>query len=161
MFGSIKDKVKSVSDKAMDSAGSLKDGANNVFSKVISSSLAEIEGLKPVLKQSGFIIGDIIIEMAINPKVNLVIEQIETGKLSIEDALKQEGLTKVQTTILASIGKIHALNSVIEDYNHTIGQIEIELGLPPTVRAHLNSVKSRAFSTSAEIAEQPLSLEVS
>lgn len=160
MLGNMKDRMKNVTDKAKGSAGSLKEGANGMFNKAIASSMSEIQSLTPILKKSGFIIGDIIIGIAINPKVNLVIEQIEEGELSIKDALKQEDLTKFQITILNSIDKIHNLNSVVGEYNHTIGQIEIELGIPPTVRVHLNSVKSRAFSTNDKKSAQPLGIEI-
>jgi len=159
MFGEMKDKIKNATDKAKQGADSLKEGAGDLLNKVMASSMSEIEGLRPVLNQSGFIIGDIIIEMALNPKINIVVEQVEEGELSIKDALKQEGLTKMQTSILKSIDKINALNTVVSQYEHTIGQIEIELGLPPTIKAHLNSLKSRAFSTGSQISEQPLSIE--
>ena len=147
MFGEMKDKIKNATDKAKQGADSLKEGAGDLLNKVLASSMSEIEGLRPVLNQSGFIIGDIIIEMALNPKINIVVEQVEEGELSIKDVLKQEGLTKMQTSILKSIDKINELNAVVKQYEHTIGQIEIELGLPPTIKAHLNSLKSRAFST--------------
>jgi hypothetical protein len=159
MFGEMKDKIKNATDKAKQGADSLKEGAGDLLNKVMASSMSEIEGLRPVLNQSGFIIGDIIIEMALNPKINIVVEQVEEGELSIKDALKQEGLTKMQTSILKSIDKINELNTVVKQYEHTIGQIEIELGLPPTIKAHLNSLKSRAFSTGSQISEQPLSIE--
>jgi hypothetical protein len=159
MFGEMKDKIKNATDKAKQGADSLKEGAGDLLNKVMASSMSEIEGLRPVLNQSGFIIGDIIIEMALNPKINIVVEQVEKGELSIKDALKQEGLTKMQTSILKSIDKINELNTVVKQYEHTIGQIEIELGLPPTIKAHLNSLKSRAFSTGSQISEQPLSIE--
>ena len=147
MFGEMKDKIKNATDKAKQGADSLKEGAGDLLNKVLASSMSEIEGLRPVLNQSGFIIGDIIIEMALNPKINIVVEQVEEGELSIKDVLKQEGLTKMQTSILKSIDKINELNAVVKQYEHTIGQIEIELGLPPTIKAHLNSLKSRASST--------------
>jgi len=159
MFGEMKDKIKNATDKAKQGADSLKEGAGDLLNRVMASSMSEIEGLRPVLNQSGFIIGDIIIEMALNPKINIVVEQVEEGELSIKDALKQEGLTKMQTSILKSIDKINELNTVVKQYEHTIGQIEIELGLPPTIKAHLNSLKSRAFSTGSQISEQPLSIE--
>ena len=157
--GEMKDKIKNATDKAKQGADSLKEGAGDLLNKVMASSMSEIEGLRPVLNQSGFIIGDIIIEMALNPKINIVVEQVEEGELSIKDALKQEGLTKMQTSILKSIDKINELNAVVKQYEHTIGQIEIELGLPPTIKAHLNSLKSRAFSTGSQISEQSLGIE--
>ena len=40
------------------------------------------------------------------------------------------------------------MNEVVEHHGHTIGQIEVEIGFPPKIKTHLNSQKSRAFSTS-------------
>ena len=154
MFGGMKDKMKDAADKAKDSASTLQEGAGNAFNKLVANSLKEIEALKPVLKKSGFIIGDIIIEMALSPKVNLIVEQVGKGDVSIEDALKEDGLSKTQVLILNSIAKIHGLNSIVEEYQHTIGQIEIELGLPPTVKVHLNSLNSGAFSVADQVPSQ-------
>lgn len=71
----------------------------------------------------------------------------EVGGSAKIDSLDSAELSTVQSTIVASLKKIYALNDVVEEHEHTIGQVEITLGLPPQVKAHLNSKKSRAFTT--------------
>ena len=61
--------------------------------------------------------------------------------------MEENELTKFQSMIMTGIRKIYELNDMVEKYDHTIGQIEVELGIPPKVTAHLNSKKSRAFSS--------------
>jgi hypothetical protein len=39
------------------------------------------------------------------------------------------------------------MNEMVENHDHTIGQIEIEMGLPPGIKVHLNSKESRAFAS--------------
>ena len=147
MFGDMKEKLKNAGDKAKESAGALKEGADGILKKVTSSSLAEIEGLRPILNKSGFIIGDIIIEMTLTPSVTLIIERHSEAEILFDESL-EEDVTTLQATILGSIRKVYQLSAVVEEHNYTIGQVEVELGLPPTVSAHLNSMDSKAFSSS-------------
>ena len=147
MFGDMKEKLKNAGEKAKESAGALKEGADGILKKVTASSMAEIEGLRPILNKSGFIIGDIIIEMTLTPRVTLIVERHSEGEVLFDESLEKE-VTTLQATILSSIRKIYQLNAIVEEHNHTIGQVEVELGLPPTVKAHLNSMDSKAFSSS-------------
>ena len=147
MFGDMKEKLKNAGEKAKESAGVLKEGADGILKKVTASSMAEIEGLRPILNKSGFIIGDIIIEMTLTPRVTLIVERHSEGEILFDESLEKE-VTTLQATILSSIRKIYQLNAIVEEHNHTIGQVEVVLGLPPTVRAHLNSMDSKAFSSS-------------
>ena len=48
---------------------------------------------------------------------------------------------------LSNIKKIYDLNDIVEKHNHTIGQIDVSLGVSPEVTAHLNSKDSRSFSS--------------
>jgi hypothetical protein len=147
MFGDMKEKLKNAGEKAKESAGALKEGTDGILKKVTASSMAEIEGLRPILNKSGFIIGDIIIEMTLTPSVTLIVERHSEGEVLFDESLEKE-VTTLQATILSSIRKIYQLNAIVEEHNHTIGQVEVVLGLPPTVRAHLNSMDSKAFSSS-------------
>ncbi len=149
MFDKLKDKTAGMAQSVtqsvqagMDSLGDFKKKS----SSLIASSLEEINGLRPILEQSGFIVGDIFFTVSIPPSVGLIVEQEIGGSVKI-DSLDSAELSNVQSMIVGSLKKIYALNGVVEEYEHTIGQVEITLGLPPQVKAHLNSMKSRAFTT--------------
>ena len=45
------------------------------------------------------------------------------------------------------IQKVYKMNEMVENHDHTIGQIEVEMGLPPGIKVHLNSKESRAFAS--------------
>jgi len=53
---------------------------------------------------------------------------------------------KAVTLPLMVIGTTVSGN-MVENHDHTIGQIEIEIGLPPGIKVHLNSKESRAFAS--------------
>jgi hypothetical protein len=152
MFDKLKDKTAGMTQSVtqgvqagMNSLGDFKEKS----ASLIASSLEEINGLRPILEQSGFIVGDIFINVALPPSVGLIVEQ-EVGGSAKLDAIDSAELSTVQNTIVGSIKKIYALNDVVEEHEHTIGQVEITLGLPPQVKAHLNSKKSRAFTSREE-----------
>ena len=149
MFDKLKDKTAGMTQSVaqsvqagMNSLGDFKEKS----SSLIASSLEEINGLRPILEKSGFIVGDIFFTVAIPPSVGLIVEHEVGGSAKI-DSLDTAELSAVQSTIVGSLKKIYALNDVVEEHEHTIGQVEITLGLPPQVKAHLNSKKSRAFTS--------------
>ena len=61
--------------------------------------------------------------------------------------IRNENLSKLQSAIISSIQKVYKMNEMVENHDHTIGQIEIEIGLPPGIKVHLNSKESRAFAS--------------
>jgi hypothetical protein len=145
----LKNKKEEMTQKVGDTVKSGMNSFDNFKEKssgLIDTALNEINGLKPVLKSSGFIVGDIFFTVSIPPSVGLIVEQEIDGAKKIENLGNNEELSKTQQTVLNSLKKIYSMNDVVEKHDHTIGQVEITLGLPPTVKAHLNAKKSRAFT---------------
>lgn len=144
VLGKFKDKI---SDVAGDQIAKASEVGKEKFKGVVESSLKEVKSLRPLLNQCGFILGDIMITASIPPSLTLVVEQKMDAAVNVVQVLESEELTKTQKIVLTSIKKIFDLNSTIENFGHTIGQIEVEMSIPPKVTAHLNSKESRSFSS--------------
>jgi len=143
MFDKIKNKSKELNDSIKEKAGELGGKATSL----LGDGLAEINGLKPVLEKSGFIIGDVFISMSFPPKIGIIVEQKADGVKDIDSMSDNKNLSKLQSAILSSIQKVYQMNEMVENHDHTIGQIEVEMGLPPGIKVHLNSKESRAFAS--------------
>ena len=141
----LKDKLGSVKDKVAATTGNLKDAAGKQLQENLSASLKELNDLRSLLNECGFIIGDIKLTASIPPSIGIVVEQEKMGQSQLKQVMEDKELTRLQSTVLESIRKIYELDNVVQKHELTIGQIEIEMGIPPKVIAHLNSTKSRAF----------------
>ena len=143
MFDKIKNKSKELNDSIKEKAGELGGKATSL----LGDGLAEINGLKPVLEKSGFIIGDVFFGLSFPPKIGIIVEQKTGGGKNLDNLSDNENLSKLQSAITSSIQKVYKMNEMVENHDHTIGQIEIEMGLPPGIKVHLNSKESRAFAS--------------
>lgn len=143
MFDKIKNKSKELNDSIKEKAGELGGKATSL----LGDGLAEINGLKPVLEKSGFIIGDVFFGLSLPPKIGIIVEQKAGGVKNLDNLSDNENLSKLQSAIISSIQKVYKMNEMVENHDHTIGQIEIEMGLPPGIKVHLNSKESRAFAS--------------
>ena len=141
MLGKLKGKVED-GEKLVAGA---KDKAQDAF----RNTIGEINALAEVLENCGFILGDLAISVGLMPKVQVTIEQREHGSADLEKLAEREGeLTKTQTAVLKSLQRIYDMNDMVEAEGYTLGQVDIELGVPPSVSVHLISMSSRAFETS-------------
>lgn len=145
-----KSKIEATKAKITESAGDIVTAGNQKLREKFDETMTQISGLRPILDGCGFIIGDIYLTASITPSVGIIIEQKEKGRHSLSNIEPSLELSKFQKAVLSSIQKIYDLNDLIEAHNHTIGQLDISLGISPEVTAHLNSTKSRAFSTTEQ-----------
>lgn len=143
MFDKIKNKSKDLNDSIKEKVGELGGKATSL----LGDGLSEINGLKPVLEKSGFIIGDVFFGLSLPPKIGIIVEQKAGGVKNLDNLSDNENLSKLQSAIISSIQKVYKMNEMVENHDHTIGQIEIEMGLPPGIKVHLNSKESRAFTS--------------
>ena len=143
MFDKIKNKSKDLNYSIKEKAGELGGKATSL----LGDGLSEINGLKPVLEKSGFIIGDVFFGLSFPPKIGIIVEQKADGVKNLDNLSDNVNLSKLQSAIISSIQKVYKMNEMVENHDHTIGQIEVEMGLPPGIKVHLNSKESRAFAS--------------
>ena len=144
-----REKLGDVKSRVTAKADSVANAGKDVLKEKLDATLQEINGLRPLLLESGFIIGDVYLTASITPRIGLVIEQQSDGVNHLEQVLRDRELSQIQKVVMNCIKKIYDLNDVVETHNHTIGQIDIALGVSPLITAHLNSKDSRSFSTAS------------
>jgi len=144
MFDKIKEKAQSAASAASGIASSITEKG----AVMVKESLEQVNSLRPILAKAGFIVGDLSVGMSLTPTVKIILEQTETSEMSLSEVLAQlETPNAMQKAVLNSLISIYKMEEQIKAKGHTIGQVEVELGLPPGVTVHLNSLDSRAFST--------------
>lgn len=144
VFGKLKDKVASQAD----AASGLVTGAKGKAQDVVQNTIGEIKSLGDVLASSGFLIGDIVLKVGVLPKFEVTIEQQEHGVADLDKLLANtDDLTKTQGSVVKALQQIYGFKDVVEPQGYTLGQVDIELGIPPAVSVHLISMDSRAFHT--------------
>lgn len=145
-IGNLLDKAKEATVKAKEMGTETVQSAQAKTQGITQKALATLKSLEPVLKNCGYIIGDVKVTMSLPPSFSIIVEQVPGASDSIERILAEPGnLNKVQLAILKGLQDAYALEANANAYGYTIGQIEMEIGLPPKVHVHLNSQSSRAF----------------
>ena len=151
VFGKLKDKVASQADATSGLVAGAKGKALGKAQGVVQNTIGEIKALGDVLASCGFLIGDIVFEVGLSPKFHVTIEEQENGTADFEKLLaNSDSLTKTQSSVVKALQQIYGFKDTVEPQGYTLGQVDIELGIPPTVGVHLISTDSRAFHTGAE-----------
>ena len=136
-IGGLLDKAKAV---AADAAS----GVKGKVIETIKNAIAEIQGLEPVLRGCGLIIGDVMVTMSLPPGVTVVIEQKTGSKDCLNELSAKEGeFSKLQGAIIKGLKDAYSMESTVNQYGMTIGQVEMELTFPPKVHVHLNPQKAQ------------------
>lgn len=130
--------------KAKTASGEVVAGTVEKSNQIILATITEIRALEPVLRRSGFIIGDT--KISFPPAVTIVVEQVKDSKVRLGELTKSiDALSKVQQTIVKGLQKAYSMEDFVNPSGYTIGQIEIKVGFPPEISVHLNSQRSRSF----------------
>lgn len=131
--------------KAKETAEQLKDVGKEKGREALERALSEFNGLKPLLADCGFIVGDIVFSMPI-PEILVTLEHIEGGKQTLEQVLgeKQDTLTDFQKMALTLLAKANEMAEVTGRYGYTFRKYDLDLTVPPKVSIHLVSLKSKA-----------------
>ena len=91
-----------------------------------------------MLKENGFSLADIEVEISIPPSITAIIDNNANDIEGLEKSLESFGeLTKIQNVIISTIKRITGFQDVVSKSGHRIGEIEIGMGLPPSVVVHL------------------------
>tara|TARA_E500000331_G_scaffold333543_1_gene357849 strand:+ start:590 stop:1093 length:504 start_codon:yes stop_codon:yes gene_type:complete len=146
-LSSVQDSMASAKDKAAaitPSMQDLKEKASAIgpsldsIKEKLGGTLGEINALKPVLKEHGFNIADIEVEISIPPSITAIIQTNSNDVVGLEKSLEAFGeMTKIQKAIVGTIKKISGFQETVSKSGHRIGEIEIGMGIPPSVVVHL------------------------
>jgi hypothetical protein len=129
---------------SLDTATRVKDSTTRIVSvgreqvrERLLSFLSEINGLKPILAECGFAVGDVSVGVSLPPEFRVVVEQIEEGENSVEHILEEneDTITKTQKTILTSLLRANRLAQRTDKYGYCVRQYELLMSIPPKVTA--------------------------
>ena len=140
-----------------ESAGFLVETAKDVlnvskdkFKEISAEFLHEIDGLKPIIAQCGFVVKDINVTFPLPAELKMSIEKMSDGKKTLEQILQedeekdnsQNKLTNTQKTILNLMIKANELAVITNQYGYTFKKYDVVLSATPKVTLHLVSNKS-------------------
>lgn len=146
--------AKEISQEATSKAIDLSQGASVKFQEVggqlmvegkaklqqtLDNTLREIEGLRPILHQAGFIIRDIMFTITLPPSVKVNIRKVRecADQLNILLADPQSGLNDTQRRVLSLLAKANTLSEVTSKYGYLFGEFDLTMGIPPQLTIHL------------------------
>jgi hypothetical protein len=151
-LGSWKDKLKEAKDEKMssvqDAVASAKEKASSITPNMdtvkekLGDTLTELNAIKPILKDNGFKVADVELEISIPPSVNIILDCDGNNVEGLEAAVQEFGeLTKIQTAVVNTIKKVVGFKDVVSQSGHKIAEIEIGVSIPPSIVVHLPPVE--------------------
>lgn len=133
-----------VVNNAKDAADQLGHVSKEKAQETLERALPEFNGLKPILADCGFIVGDIVFSIPL-PEVLVTLEYIGEGKRTLEQVLAdpESGLTDFQKAVLNLLAKANELAEVTIQYGYVFRKYDLAMTFPPRVSIHLMSIKSK------------------
>ena len=131
-------------DRVRETAGQWLEISKEKLNLSMEQMLGEMVGLKPILLECGFIVGDINVTLGLPPEIKMTVDQTGQGHLSLQSILEKDDgqLTALQKTVLRSMVRANDMAEVTKNYGYTFRKYDVELTLPPRVTVHLISNKS-------------------
>ena len=133
------DKAAVVAEKAAVLAGEAWDVGRAKLRDLSVQALAELEGLRPILAECGFIIGDVQVTVPLPVEVKVSVEHTEQGKTTLEQILAEpeRTLSALQRGVLQAMLHANELAVLTERHGYTFRTYDIALSTPPRVTLHL------------------------
>ena len=146
--------AKEISQEATSKAIDLSQGANlkahelgshlmvetrAKMQQALDNTLRDIERLRPILQEAGFIIRDIMFTISVPPHVKVTIRKIAecADELNTLLADPESGLSDTQRTVLSMLAKANSMTEVTAKYGYVFGEFDLTMGLPPQLTIHL------------------------
>ena len=108
----------------------------------LSDTLGEINAIKPIFNENGFAVSDIEMVISVPPSLAVIIDNQANNIEGLNQSVEAFGeLTKIQQMMIGTIRKISELQGVVSKSGHKIGEIEIQIGFPPSITVHLPPVE--------------------
>jgi len=151
-FGKLVDKAKATASKTKATAGSkakevsldttitVKESTQRIVSVRteevrgrLGAVLSEINELKPIPSECGFIAGDISVTLSLPPEFKVIVEQIGESKESVEHILEENEstMTKTQMVVLTSLVKADKMAQIANKHDYCVRRYELVATLPP------------------------------
>ena len=135
--------MKNVLQKAKDLKEQAQEAGKGTAQAAIDAALGELQGLKPILSQCGFSLGDITISLTLPPNCVVAILHDHEAATTLEELAAREDLTKAQSLVVGALKNAYAFSGTFQKYGYAIGKLSLEVGLIPKVTVHLTNVGNR------------------
>ena len=142
VLGKLKEGLSVAKDKTAGAALAVSEKGKEQVFKQVPAMLEKLTDLKSVLKEAGFLVGDIAMTLSIPPSLGLTVTQVEGEENRLQEVIESRELTKIQKSTLVSISQIYACNKTFGKFDYAVGRIDIELSIPPAITAHLSAKNS-------------------
>jgi hypothetical protein len=148
-------------DKIKNTAGNIGKGASGLKDAgvaVLKSTVDELNATLPYLKEVGYTVNEIEVEVGLSPKVILHLYRLfEVNAELFATVLASQAQRKVFCTILNALQQANILQGQIHFQGRYFAEMEIELGMPPAVRMKFLEVRAEGPRQESErLAEAPL-----
>jgi hypothetical protein len=151
-FNDLLGKTRTAVSKVKGTTEQIIDAGKEKFYEMSVRLLEEINGLKPILSECGFMIGDLNVTFPLPAEFQMTIEQSGQGKKTLEQILIEsdeskssggEHLSTLQRMILSSMIRANQLVDTTSKYGYTFRKYDVTLTTPPRVTIHLISNKAK------------------
>ena len=125
--------------KLQEVGGQLMVEGKAKLQQALDNSLHEIESLRPILHQAGFIIRDIMFTITVPPSVKVNIRKVEecADQLNTLLADPQSGLNETQRKVLSLLARANSMSEVTSKHGYLFGEFDLVMGVPPQLTIHL------------------------
>ena len=134
----MKKGLAKVQGKVSETTSAIGEKSKEQMVKNLPLMLQKLDDIQPILKECGFVVDDMEVEVSIPPAISITVVQQEEKLDHIKELLEANELTKFQSAVLKSISGIYSLNKTFGKHNYIIGEVEISMSIPPRVIAHIS-----------------------
>ena len=139
----VASKAKEMSTEAsqavIESGGRLAEAGKGKAQETLELLMAETAGLRPILNETGFVIGDLAVTFTIPPEIHIGLSQTGHGSKSLEQILIEKGdlLSRLQRMTVKAIIKAYQFDTIAGRYGYRLGDLELVMTIPPEVTINL------------------------
>lgn len=124
-------------DSAKESASNLRTKVEEKLDESVEKLLIRLDEARPILDEAGYTIFDIRMTPHVPPKLGIVLMPKEPGVCHAAEVIERGTLTKPQRALLEGLVQIQRMHGTFTRNAYAVRGIEIDIGLPPSVCAHL------------------------
>jgi hypothetical protein len=133
--------MKNIVNKAKDVRDQAKEAGKEKIQEAIEGALNDLQGLRPILGQCGYSLGDIRVSITLPPNIVVAIMHDHEAAASLEEIAARPDLTNLQSLVVKALKNAYGLSGMFKKYGYVIGQLSLELGLIPKVGVVLTNAK--------------------
>ena len=135
MFENFKNTAEELSKSAIDKLKNQTKDFKQVVDDKVQIYMAELNALLPAIREIGYQMDTVEIEITLPPKIIPSFSKIEdVSQENMQNTLNKYSDKKISTLILSSLIKANTMQSAIKSDNLIFTGLSLEVGIVPTVK---------------------------